>query len=1201
MKPRVPNAAAWAALAACVFSGWAAAQPITGSLTGLVTDPTGAAVPSVTVTARNTATGVVAETRSSGTGNYVIPNLSPGAYQLEATAAGFKTWVRPGITLFAGDDLRVDARLEVGAQQDHVEVTAAAPVLKTESTEVSETMERKLVGDMPLTIGSGEPTVFSLQMMMPQSVSTNGETGGDDMRMAGGQHDNFNVSVDGLNVEMGWRNSQSYMKHSTPSVGMIEEFNIQTASFKAEDSRVSGGLITVVTKSGTNEFHGNAFEIYQSELFGANTWLNNKNGVVRSIYHRNDFGLAAGGPVYLPKIYNGKNRTYFYFVYEGYRFPSTSGLTQFTIPTSAQINGDFSGWVNSKGAMIPLYDPYSTSADGSTRTPYPNNQIPGNEISSISKKIASYYPATNVPGALVRNFNQTATGPRTAVENKENLKLDQAFGSKNRLSFLWIKHADFVNQASDTNPNNPNAIGGQLPYPLVSFSGQADVKGSPTQGPYMFRVNDTHMISPTVVNTFIIGISRMTHYEHLISGPGGGLGTNWLAQGAQLANNPNDALWFPAVTFNTDNYSGWDSTKDWNEWHDNGSLDESVNWIHGSHSLKFGYTYERLQVTQQAYNTQGGTFAFSRLETAVPGDNSGASGNAFASFLLGAVDTGSFQTGLKPVYIYPYHAFFVQDDWKITRKLTANFGFRVDANLAVRERYNDVSYFDPTLPNPGADNVPGAFRFLGNGPGRTGTNTFYPTPWGHGPRAGLAYAPNSQTVIRAGFGIFYNAEKFGMFNSLNDGFVSVNAFQSPNNGVTPAFYWQQGWPAWTPSPNITPALNVGGGGGCGTTANICPVVWNQKKDLALLPSNTTWNVAISRELPKNFVLDLTYTGSKGTHLESGQVNVMQINPQYAYLGTLLNASITDPRVVALGFKPPFPDFVSVLGKNATLGQSLRVFPQYSGLISGGQGNHSGNSTYEALVASVTKRYSGGLSMVASFTWSKLLTDADDTEPWIGEGLGAGYGTAYIGAQDQYNRRIMKSYSALDTPAMVKITPSYDLPFGPKRHWLSNGFVGRNLVGNWTVSGYIFGQSGYPMAVVDSGYNNNLNNGWARPNELSSNWILPWSGKFDPSVDHFLNPASFQRRTNPAADPIGNSPVYNGASRFFPLYGEDVSLARRFHLKERANLDFRWEVYNLFNHHRWSNPASFDLSNSQFGIITNASGNRSMQGTLRLDW
>jgi hypothetical protein len=1194
MKREIRFGLFWTGVLVCACSGLAVAQLIMGSLTGIVTDPAGGAIPSVTVIAKNTATGIVAETRSSATGNYVIPNLSPGAYQLEVTAAGFKTWVRGNIVVFAGDNLRLDANLQVGTQQERVEVTAEAPVLKTESTEVSSTMESKLVNDMPLTVGGGTRTVFSLQMMMPQSFSNSGDGGGDDMRMGGGQHNNFNVSVDGLNVEMGWRNAQSYMKHSTPSVDAIEEFNVQTASFKAEDSRVSGGLITVVTKSGTNQLHGNVFDIYQSQVLNANSWLNNKNGVAIAKFHRNNFGVTAGGPVYLPKIYNGKNRTYFFFVYEGLRFPQTFGLTQFTIPTAAMRGGDFSGWTKANGALIPIYDPNSTSADGSTRAVFPNNQIPANQISPISRKIESYYPATNAPG-LVRNFNQTATGPRTAVEDKYNLKIDQAFGAKNRLSFMFIRHADFVRQASDTNPSDPNAIGGQLPYPLVGFAGQAGINGNPTQGPYLFRISDTHTLTPTILNTLIIGIDRMVHYEHMVSAY---QGTDWAAVLGGIGNNPNNHQAFPAVSFASDNYSGWDSTKNWNEWHDNGSLNDSLVWIHGAHSFKFGYIYERLQVSQQAYNTQGGTFAFNRLETAVPGDNSGNSGSAFASFLLGAVDTASFQTGLKPVYVYPYHAFFAQDDWKITPRLTANFGIRIEANLAVRERYNDMSFFDPTLPNPGADNIPGAMRFVGSGPGRTGKNTFYDTGWGHGPRLGLAYKLSDKTVIRAGYGIFYNAVKFGMFNSLNNGFVSVNSFASPNTGATPAFNWDNGWPAWTPSPNITPALNVGGGAGCGATANICPAVWNQSKDLSILPSNQSWNVAISRELPKGYVLDLTYTGNKGTHLESGQVNIMQIAPQYAYLGSLLNQPISSPAVAALGFKAPFPSFVSVLGKNATLGQSLRLFPQYSGLGSGGQGNHSGNSTYEALVIKVTKRYSGGLALVGSYTWSKLLTDADDTEPWIGFGLGAGRGNNLIGAQNQYNRSLEKSYSVLDTPSMLKITVSYDLPFGKGKAYLANGVLGR-IIGNWNIGAYIFGQSGYPMAVTDTGYPNNLFGGTPRPNVLSSNWLLPYSGTFDPSVDKFLDPSAFARRTNPAADPFGNAPVYNGASRFFPLYGDNVSVARRIHVHEKANLDFRWEVYNLLNHHRWNNPVSIDMSNSQFGIIANASGSRSMQGTLKL--
>jgi hypothetical protein len=326
-----------------------------------------------------------------------------------------------------------------------------------------------------------------------------------------------------------------------------------------------------------------------------------------------------------------------------------------------------------------------------------------------------------------------------------------------------------------------------------------------------------------------------------------------------------------------------------------------------------------------------------------------------------------------------------------------------------------------------------------------------------------------------------------------------------------AFEMDNGWPAWTPSPNITPALNVG---------------------------------AISRELSKGYVLDLTYTGNKGTHLESGQVNVMQIAPQYAYLGSLLNQPITSPAVAALGFKAPFPSFVSVLGKNATLGQSLRLFPQYSGLASAGQGNHSGNSTYEALVIKVTKRYSGGLALVGSYTWSKLLTDADDTEPWIGFGLGAGRGNNLIGAQNQYNRNLEKSYSVLDTPSMLKITVSYDFPFGKGKAYLANGVLGR-IIGNWNIGAYIFGQSGYPMAVTDTGYRNNLFGGTPRPNVLTSNWLLPYSGTFDPSVDKFLDPSAFARRTNPAADPFGNAPVYNGASRFFPLYGENISGEHRY--------------------------------------------------------
>jgi hypothetical protein len=312
---------------------------------------------------------------------------------------------------------------------------------------------------------------------------------------------------------------------------------------------------------------------------------------------------------------------------------------------------------------------------------------------------------------------------------------------------------------------------------------------------------------------------------------------------------------------------------------------------------------------------------------------------------------------------------------------------------------------------------------------------------------------------------------------------------------------------------------------------------------------------------------------------------------------LLNRPIDDPQVVALGFQPPFASFKQLMGSRATLGQSLRMFPQYTGVGTGGMQNHSGNSTYHAMILKVTKRYSQGLSLIGSYTWSKLLSDADSAEPWIAGVVGAGIGAG--AAQNHYNRSVEKSYSVLDMPHVFKLTTSYDLPFGKGRSFLTSGAAGY-VLGGWNVAAFVFAQSGYPMGVIDTAYQNYLFGGTPRPNVTSYDWRAPVAGdKFDPDRDLFMSASPFVRRTNPAVDPFGNSPRFIGDTRMFGRVRENVSITRAFPLgSERTRLDFRWEIYNLFNHHTWARPASLDLANTQFGKITNAQGNRTMHASLK---
>ncbi len=1164
----------------------AGAQSTLGTITGLVTDSSQAVIPGADVIARNTATGAQARTKTSSTGNYVLPSLPVGSYEIKVSQTGFKTWTLPSVALSQAQVLRVDAVLEVGQVAESIEVSAAPPQLKSESTEVSTTMEQTLVNTVPLAIngvGGGMRNAFSIMMMLPQVKSGNGEGAWDDFNVGGGQQHDWNVSVDGLSIEMGWRNHVGYMNRLTPPVDAVEEYRIETSTFKAENSRAQGGNISLTTKSGTNELHGQVFDYYQSQVLNANSWLNNKLGRARSKFHRNDFGANAGGPIYIPKVYDGRNKSFFFFSYEGFRYPQTSGVSQLTIPTTKMINGDFSEWVNAQGGMIPIYDPTTTQSDGKggfVRQPFAGNQIPKARLSPLSQAIATYYPAPNAPG-LVRNYNTVGTGPKTLINNALMLKLDHSFGSKNRLAFTWTKSSSYYTDAYDNDPTNPMNWGGSLPYPLA---GRQYYQGDQYYG-NVFRLNDTHVISPTLVNTATLGAHRLTHPEHDVTAVPFGQGWGDKLGGA-VQNNPYSNFSFPPVSFSTDNYYGWDSSKLWDEYHTVYGFDENVSWVKRSHSFKFGYSYEMLMLNTNNRNNASGNFRFHRQETSAPLDATGNSGSSFASFMLGALDYGSFTVPFTGFLRFPYHAFFAQDDWKITSKLTMNIGLRYEICVGAYDKHDRMSNFSPLLPNPSADGQPGALIFLGSGDGRTGSRNLWNTAKGWGPRFGLAYQITPKTVVRGGFGIFYGTEKAPGLTPSSTGFTSSPNWSSPDSGITPAFYWDQGFPAWQAPPFINPGFNTGFG-----------VTWWPQDEIAMMPTSNTWNLAVSRALGRNFVLDLTYTANRGVHLASERPNYMQIPDQYANLGSLLNKPIDDPAVVALGFKPPFPSFKAVMGANATLGQSLRMWPQYTGVGTSGMNNHSGHSDYDALIVKVTKRFSDGLSMVVDYTWSKMLGDADSSDPWIEGVVGSGVGAG--NAPDNWNRRLEKSYSVLDMPNMFKATISYELPFGPKHKFVNTG-IGSHILGNWNVAGFIFGQSGYPLGVVDTGYNNYLRGGTARPNVTSLDWRAPViGGTFDPDKEPYLANTAFTRRTNPTVDPFGNAPRLNGATRSPGRFRENISIVRSFQIKERAHLDLRAEIYDMFNLKTWSNVASADLANSQFGVVTNASGNRSMQLGLKM--
>jgi hypothetical protein len=1156
-----------------------ATAQVTGTITGFVTDPSGAAVPGATVVATHEQTGVRAQTSTSSAGNYVILNLGVGTYQLSVTSPGFKNWTRTGIILSADETARADVALEVGSAKESIEVKSAVAALKTETTEVSTTMETKLVADLPIAVngvGGGMRNAFGLAMMMPFVRSSNGSSAGDDFQIAGGQLNDWNMDVDGLTAEIGWRNFVSYNNSLLPNMDAIEEFRNDTAAFKAEEGRFSGGSMTVVVKSGTNQLHGRAFDYYDTQHFDANSWLNNKVGRAISPYHRNDFGAMASGPVFIPKLYNGKNRTFFLLSYEGYRFPQTAGASLYTVPTMAMTRGDFSGWTKSNGAVIPIYDPHTTSTNTSgttVRTPFPGNVIPGSEISPIARNLASYFAAPNLPG-LVNNYTNPGNAPSKAFQNGWTSKLDQAVGVKTRLAFSWTRNYSYTWRAYTGDPSVNNWPG--LPPPMAN--------ALQTTNSFHFgnvlRLNDTFLITPTLVNTLVVGFTRMHERErYFLADPPG---QNWGTKLGGFANYPYSNIGGPTITFANDNFTSSSALSNYDEFSNSGGLDESLSWIKGSHSLKFGLSIQILHY--DTVQDPRSSFTFSRLESAVPADNTGNSGNSFASLMLGAVDSASFTTPSNGNWEYKTYAPYVQDDWKISSKLTANIGLRMDLVPGMTDRYNHISYLDAGLPNPAANGYPGARVFSGFGPGTTNSRTPMPFAIGWGPRLGFAYRLTEKTVIRTGAGTFYSPAKARM-SGQNWGFTSSPSFASSNQGITPAMYWDNGYPAWQAPPYINPAF------GAGSTSP----TWYLLDSYKHLARQDSWNFAVSHELPFGIVVDATYEGIKGTYLEDFRGNYDQINPKYAYLGSLLAQPITSPAVQALGVQPPFPDFVSLMGQNATLGQSLRLFPQY---INVGTEGRFGDSTFHALILKATKRYSSGLTFVVAYTWSKNLTDADFAAS-VPANIGSNLPSETGAAQNAWNLRAEKSYASLDEPSVLKVSASCDLPFGKGRRHVTSGLWGY-IIGNWNVASYAYGQSGFPLGVIDTAYTNYLSAGSPRPDLISNNWLTPTAGtgSFDPSSAKWLLTTPFVRRTNPAIEPFGNAARYNGNARSARTVRQNFSITRSFPVKEKASIDFRMEIFDAWNNKTWAIPSSLDLSNSQFGVITSAAGNRTGQASLR---
>jgi len=1100
-----------------------------GTVTGRVLDPSSAAVANAGVVVTNQETGVRTTTRTNETGNYVVPQLPVGRYEITIEAPGFRKYVQRDAILNVAQTLTLNVSLEVGQVDQTVEVTAAPALLESSTSDLGTVVSRERVVDLPLAVSGNMRHPGAFVFLAPGVTGDTSNT-----QINGSQNRSKEILIDNI----GSTSPESGgLLFTYPPVESITEFKLVSSNFNAEYGRTGAGFEVYTTRSGGNDFHGSAWEYLRNDKFDARGFI----APARPINRQNEFGAALGGPVLLPG-YNGRNRTFFHFVYNGFRYRAGASNELVTLPTAEMLRGDFSR-VTRNGQPIIIYDPATTRSDGAggfTRDAFAGNIIPQNRFSDVSRKTLGFVP-TPSSAALLNNF--TVVGAQSFDRNVYTTKIDHNLSDRNRINvFLY-----FNEQTSSAPERLPGALSPAL---------------NELRPARWIRLNHDFTFSPTTINNFRAGYTREPQRWSRVSS-----GNNYLnAIGLRGVNPPGDIL--PRIQF-TDGLTNWsDETKNTGEQVNNAlQMADTLTHVRGNHSYKLGMDVRWMQTNGADPFGQQGIFAFNSNETALPTAAGRAiSGHSFASFLLGNVASGSYN-GLfvVPANRYRYLAMFAQDDWKITRKLTLNYGLRYDLYFPRVEAHDNFASFDPALPNPGANGRLGAVRFLGEGPGRDNSRKSFADTYfrNFGPRFGFAYAMTSKTVLRGGYGIFFapgNATA-GLRSSQNYiyGFNAAPSYTSPDAGVTPAFNWDNGFPTnWPRPPFIDPTVQNG--------SNVNMIGRGDGRP----PYFQDFQFSVQQQLASSLIVEASYVGVKGTRLGNNLMSINEVDPQYLSLGSLLTQNITSAAAQAAGIGLPYPSF------RGTVAQSLRPYPQY--LNVNNNPNPNGNSTYHALQMKVDKRFASGLALLGAYTRAKTISDGD---------IQAGGGP---GGQTYYNRRLEKAISTNDIPHVVAISYSYELPFGPgKRFFNQKGAAGK-IAGGWQVTGIHQYQTGRPITL---NVNNTLPifNGTLRPDAIPG--VERSLTPNNPLTDLWINPSAFAIPTGR----LGTSARAHTDLRAPAFLNESFGLIKRTPLFEKVTLTFRAEFFNAFNRTVFAAPVG-NRSAGNFGRVASQS-NAPRQGQLAL--
>lgn len=1205
-------------------------QSSRGTIAGTILDSSGAAVEGAIITATGVETGAVYKTTSTVTGSYRIPDIQLGTYNITVSANGFKTSDQKGVVVQINTTSSLDVTLQPGDVKETLTVVADTPTLQTETSDIGTVVSTRQIMDLPLAVDStGQSHLRSPETFVFLTPGTTGPGSNDDphgifeAKLAGGQNFGNEVLLDGASTAR--MDSGSSFDQTAPSVEALQEFKVTTSTVPAEFGRTSGGVESFGTKSGTNTYHGTAFEIFRNEDLDANTWFNNffKNhgfpGNDRPVDKKNDYGGSFGGPVWIPKLYHGHDKTFFFFSFEQFR--QKQGATSVsTIPSAAERQGDFSALLGTTptptGAINPcdnnnpvfqgeIFDPSTTQTiNGVTcRAPFRANGvlnvIPSSAITSFAQNVISLLPQA-IPGSGIPQNNFSFSSVTPVLDTAITGRIDENLTDRSKI-FFSISRRD--QQALTGTPSLPIPLDGSTQHPFITD---------------YLRVGWDFFPKPTLLNHLTVGLNRI--YNNNVSTSVNG--TDWPSK---LGLTGFNGVVFPPTQFSGGNvsYDGFSVNNFDANFVSSLVLADSVSWTHGAHSFRFGFDWRSFQYSLSDRSHESPDLSFSNGQTGFTPGQGNATGDPFASFLLGAVNEVSYAViAVQPRFVQNYYGGYVQDDFKVRRNLMLNIGVRYDVETPRHEAHNFQSVFDPTAPNSGdpapigvpiSPAIPGALIF---GQRAIAANTYHKD---FGPRLGFAYAPDNlfgkfgKMVLRGGYGIFYAGLTYGDFGqSLIDGDKASADFKSLD-GYTPKVLLSSGIPTIPPPPNRDPAqLNGQGGGSFGGITYVAP---NYGRPGMV----QNWSFEVERELAPDLILSVGYVGTHATRLRSSVAEINNINPSFFTLGSCVNLSLSSAAgTPCASVTAPFSTFNTLYGGGGTVGQALRPFPQYQTINTDCCLENLGQSTYNALLAKVERRFHNGLNLLASYTFSKTLTDADSALPI--------FASFSSGIQNSFNLKQEKSYSIQDIPHTFVVSYIYELPFGKGKKLLSHGGTLDKVVGGWQIGGVQRYQAGQPTIFgcqggLVSGYDGCIRYDYVP----GQSFLSPNAGSFDnasailnggtgcipdPNRPGFFIPSSSNSYFNCAAffdqnfapkngqsGPFlfGNMPRITAAVRSHAYHNEDFSLIKRTPIFESHMLILKVELPNAFNRHTFSRPDT-GITDNAFGAT---GGSINPQRTLQL--